>query len=83
MKKTMEEIVREEIIRERGAMAMYKRCAKALYLVGNLIQMETYLDALVKFEKITEQQADKIAKGITEDCADLTIGELKPMRSMF
>ena len=60
-----------------------RKCAKALYLVGDIGQMMTYLDAVVESGKLTEEEADSMSKSVIWSCTEMTMGELKKIRNMF
>jgi len=60
-----------------------KKCAKALYLIGNLEQMFVYLDNLVEYGLLTEEEENQMAEEITNECALITMAELKELRSKF
>lgn len=60
-----------------------KRCAKALYLVGNLEHMCIYLDALVEGGWLTAEEQEQMITDISHECADITCGELEKLRIQF
>ena len=76
----MEMIAKKEKLNE---MAMYKSCAKALYLVGNLEQMVIYLESLVDAERITEDEEREIEKSVSSECADMAWGDIREIRRQF
>jgi len=60
-----------------------KRCAKALYLIGNFEHMCIYLDALTDGGWITAEEQEKLVTDISTECAGITMGELKELRGKF
>ena len=66
-----------------GEKAMIKKCAKALYLVGNLEHMFVYLDALYDGGWITVEESEKLVESISKECAPITCGEIEKLRGMF
>lgn len=60
-----------------------RKCAKALYLVGGLLQMDVYLSGLCEDGQITEEEEYSITEDISRECASITVGELEELRKKF
>ena len=60
-----------------------RKCAKALYLIGNLEHMSVYLDSLHDGGWITGEELERLETEITDECATVTMAELKDLRSKF
>lgn len=60
-----------------------KKCANALYLLGDLQQAIIYLTALVDAGIITEAKADEIINVCVEEDEKITYGEVVNLRALF
>ena len=62
---------------------MYKKNAKALYLLSDLREAVEYLYGKVDMEYMTEEEADSILNEISEECKDMTVGEIEQLKKLF
>lgn len=62
---------------------MYKKNAKALYLLSNLGEALEYLYSKVDMEYLTEEEADSIIDEINEECKDMVVGEIEQLKQLF
>ena len=60
-----------------------KKCANALYLLGDLQQAIIYLTALADAGIITEEKADEILNVCVEEDEKITYGEVMNLRALF
>ena len=61
------------IVENKKKMAKYRRCAKALLLVGDIAQASVYLDAVAELGGMTQKEADEMLDSITKECAGILV----------
>lgn len=72
-----------EKLDKANLMSRYKKCCKALCLVGDIHDAYLYLCAIEDSGTITGEEADKIMEQVEKELADVTYKEIKEIRSKF
>ena len=78
----MNKEIRDQL-KKKQQMLMLKRNAKALYLLSDLGEAYEYLWAKVDDGFITDEDADQIIYEISDDCKDMTVGEIERLKKLF
>ncbi len=72
----MSAITRIEHIRKLNEI---KLKAKALYLIGDIQDVYAYIDGMIEYGYLTEEEEEEMMNSVSSECANITVSECQKL----